>query len=155
MSLSDQDLNQVKTIVHNLHINNKKIPYFHDLQNHAVYGQFFNDMDGEDIQVIQELITSYVEESVKALSTKWGEMFRRFYAMNKETFRTFRQLNGNISNVETQEFQTLGKDIEQQLFKFENILTKNMMKKPQGLDKTIGAFYDIVYAYFPLYWSIK
>ena len=26
-----------------------------------------------------------------------------------------------------------------------------MMKKPQGLDKTVSAYYDIVYSFFPLY----
>jgi hypothetical protein len=65
------------------------------------------------------------------LKTKGGEMFRRCYALNKDDFRTFRDLNGDEANVDTDEFQQLGKHFEQQFYKFEGILTKNMMKKPQ------------------------
>jgi hypothetical protein len=104
---------------------------------------------------IQELIKTYIEDKIKGLKTKWGEMFRRFYALHKKDFRTFRELNADINCVETEQFQTLWKALEQELYKFEGILTQNMMKKPQGLDKTIWAYYDIVYSFFPLYGQIK
>ena len=116
-----------------------------------MYGQFFNDLDGEDIQQIKKLIDDYISESIQEYKTKGGEMFRRFYALNKDNFWKFRELNASEDNVETDEFQTIWKDIEEQLFKFEGILTQTMLKKPQGLDKTVAAYYDIAYRYFPLY----
>ena len=46
-------------------------------------------------------------------------MFRRFYSLHKEDFRTFREMNADKESVETQEFQALGKSLEQELYKFE------------------------------------
>ena len=150
-----KDLDQIRIIIQNIDTQNKKVPYFTDLQAHPVYGQFFAHLDSEDIIQIQELISTYITDKIKWLKTKWWEMFRRFYSIHKEDFRTFRELNADINCVETDQFQTLGKKLEQELFKFEGILTQNMMKKPQGLDKTISAYYDIVYSFFPLYGQIK
>jgi hypothetical protein len=82
-------------------------------------------------------------------------MFRRCYALHKDDFRAFRALNNDMGNVESEEFQQLGKMFEQELYKFEGILTKNMLKKAHGLDKTITAFYDIVYSFFPLFAQVK
>ena len=149
------DLEQVKIIIANIDKNNKKIPYFSDLQKHAVYGPFFQDLDAEDILEIQDLILEYAKEKVLHPSTKGGEMFKRFYVMNQERFWRFRELNSDETFIETEEFQKIGKEIEQELFKFEGILTKNMMKKAKGLDKTISAFYDIVYSFFPLFGQVK
>ena len=82
-------------------------------------------------------------------------LFKRFYVMNQEQFWNFRKLNAVEKNIETEEFQKTWKKIEEQLFKFEWILTKNMMKRSQWLDKTIWAFYDIIYSFFPLYGGIR
>ena len=153
--MEQHDLDQVKTIIANLDTANKKIPYFQDLQAHPVYGQFFMNLESEEIIAIQELTTAYMHEKIQALKTKGGEMFRRCYVLNQDAFRRFRELNGDDTQVNTEEFQTAGKHLEQQFYKFEWILTQNMMKKPQGLDKTIGAYYDIVYSFFPLYGQIK
>ena len=153
--MKSQDLEQIRIIITNIDKNNKKIPYFKDLQQHSIYGKFFQNLESEDILEIQDLILEYAKEKALNPHTKWGEMFKRFYVMNQEIFRRFRELNADGKNVETEEFQSIWKNIEEQLFKFEWILTKNMMKKSQGLDKTIGAFYDIVYSFFPLYGQIK
>lgn len=149
-----QDLDQVKAIIENLDKANKKVPYFHELTKHQVYGQFFRDLDSEEIAQIQWLIDTYIKEKIEGLKTKGGEMFRRFYVINQDTFRRFRALNGDEANTESPDFQETGKVVEEQLFKFENILTHTMMKKPQGLDKTVSAYYDIAYSFFPLYNSI-
>lgn len=153
--MEQKDLEQVRIIVENIDKQNKKVPYFKDLQNHGVYGQFFAHLDSEDILAIQELIKNYITEKIIGLKTKWWEMFKRFYALHKDDFRTFREMNADLSSVETSEFHELWKALEQELYKFEWILTQNMMKKPQGLEKTIGAYYDIVYSFFPLYGQIK
>ncbi len=152
--MRSEDLEQVKAIVENLDKANKKVPYFADLQKHPVYGQFFKDLDSEDIQQIQKIIDQYIKEKIEGLKTKGGELFRRFYVINQDTFWRFRALNADDSQTDSDEFQTTGKIVEEQLFKFENILTQTMMKKPQGLDKTVTAYYDIAYSFFPLYNSI-
>ncbi len=149
-----EDLSQVKAIIGNLDRANKKVPYFHDLRAHPVYGQFFRDMQSEDVAEIKQLINMYIKEKIEGLKTKWWELFRRFYVINQDTFRKFRELNADVSQTDSNEFQSTGKIVEEQLFKFENILTQNMMKKPQGLDKTVTAYYDIAYSFFPLYNSI-
>lgn len=146
-----EDLEQVKAIVENLDKANKKVPYFQDLLSHPVYGQFFKDLDSEEIEKIQSLIDSYIKWKIEGLKTKGGEMFRRFYVINQEMFRKFRSLNSDESKTNSLEFQTTGKQVEEQLFKFENILTQTMIKKPQWLDKTVTAYYDIAYSFFPLY----
>ncbi|USN55658.1 MAG: hypothetical protein H6765_03565 [Candidatus Peribacteria bacterium] len=125
------DFEQVRAIIENLDQSRKYVPFFEDLANHPVYGQFFNDLDGEEIEKIKELIQNYIMESIQEYKTKGGEMFRRFYAINKDIFRRFRELNASEQSAQSPEFQTLGKEIEQQLFKFEGILTQNMLKKPQ------------------------
>ncbi len=149
--MQQQDLDQVKAIIENLDKANKKVPYFVDLKNHPVYGQFFRDLDSEEIAQIQKLIDQYIKEKIEGLKTKWGELFRRFYVINQEAFWRFRELNSDESQTESVEFQKTGKVVEEQLFKFENILTQTMLKKPQGLDKTVSAYYDIAYSFFPLY----
>ena len=153
--MKEQDLEQVKVIIANIDKKNKKIPYFKDLQKHPIYGTFFKDLDAEDILEIQQIILDYAKEKVLNPKTKWWEIFKRFYVMNQDKFWRFRELNADEKNIETEEFQKLWKEIEEQLFKFEWILTKNMMRRSQGLDKTIWAFYDIVYSFFPLYGQIK
>jgi hypothetical protein len=35
--MEQKDLDQVRIIVENIHTQNKKVPYFKDLQNHAAY----------------------------------------------------------------------------------------------------------------------
>lgn len=149
--MRQEDLDQVKAIIENLDKSNKKVPYFHTLQVHPVYGQFFRDLDSEEIHRIQSIINEYIKEKITWLKTKWWELFRRFYAINQDAFWKFRELNSDEKNIDTIEFQQTGKLIEEQLFKFENILTQTMMKKPQWLDKTVSAYYDIAYSFFPLY----
>jgi len=51
--MRSEDLEQVKAIIENLDKTNKKVPFFQDLQTHPVYGQFFRDLDNEDIKQIQ------------------------------------------------------------------------------------------------------
>lgn len=153
--METKDLQQVKAIIENLDESKKSVPYYKDLAEHPVYGQFFKDLDSEEIEAVQEIINEYIYELIQSYKTKGGEMFRRFYAINKDEFWKFRELNADETYAETEEFQKIGKKLEKQLFKFEGILTQNMLKKPQWLDKTIGAFYDIVYRFFPLYNQIK
>jgi hypothetical protein len=65
-----KDLDQILIIVQNIDTQNKKVPFFTDLQAHPVYGQFFAHLDSEDILQIQELIKTYIEDKIKGLKTK-------------------------------------------------------------------------------------
>jgi hypothetical protein len=41
------------------------------------------------------------------------------------------------------------------MFKYEWLLTEKMLKRAEGLDKTLDSFYTIVYMFFPLYGQIE
>jgi hypothetical protein len=63
-------------------------------------------------------------------------------------------MNSDIGSAEQEAFQKVGKEIEQLLFTYEGILTEKMLNRAEGLDKTLDAFYSIVYMFFPLYGRI-
>jgi hypothetical protein len=50
-------------------------------------------------------------------------------------------------------FQELSQFFQKELFALESVLTSKMLKRPEGLDKVIDSFYDIVDAVFPLHGS--
>jgi hypothetical protein len=83
--------------------------------------------------------------------TKWGQLFKRFYEAYNELFWKFRTLNEAWDN---KKFQETGKQVEQEMFKLEWILTERMLKQEKWLDKVIDSFYKIVYTYFPKYSNI-
>ena len=149
--MQPQDKDQILLIIRNLDQQKKYVPYFSDLVEHPHYGVIFRWLDSEEIKQVQTCIDDYIKEELQGYKTKWGEMFRRFYALHQDVFREFRRLNGEPNAEDTDAFQTLGKTVESELYKFENMLTQTMMKKPQGLDKTLAAFYDIAYRFFPKY----
>lgn len=130
------------------------IPFLEDVVHHPVYGSFFDSMSNEAKKEIELLIHEYITEKIMWLKTKWWELFRRFFENNAELFWSFRELNNSEDRVKEDKFQELGTKVEEEMFRLENILTAGMMRKPQWLSKTIGAFYDIVYNFFPLYNSI-
>jgi hypothetical protein len=101
------------------------------------------------------MIRSVITDTIASLKTKWWEMFQRFYELHEELFWEFRVLNGSESNLSNKKFHEVGVKIEQHLYHFEQILTKNMMRKPQWLEKVTDAFYDIAYTFFPLYGRIE
>lgn len=149
--MSPQDKDQIVIIIKNIDIQKKKVPFLTDLQAHPIYGKFFEDLDSEDILEVQELIDEYIKNKILNPKTKWWEMFQRFYVLNQDAFWEFRRLQAHEENIDTDAFQTLWRSLEKELFKFENILTQNMMKKPQWLDKVVSAYYDIVHSFFPYF----
>jgi len=153
--LTSEQTAQVVQILSNLDAKNKKVPYLQDLQEHTIFGQFFLDLDADQKQEVEQIIQWYIKSKIEGLSTKWGEFFRRFYNLNKDSFRLFRELNMSKENIETADFQDIGKELEQELFKFENMLTQNMGKRSYGLDKVVSAFYDIVHSFFPWFSFVK
>jgi len=146
---------QLLLLISNFHNQKKKIPYLEDLKNHPVFGASFYKMDTDKLKEVEAIIHEYIHTSVQELSSKWGELFRRVYAMNKDMFYEFRWYNSSSEYIETKEFQSLWKHFEKEFFKYEWILTSSMSKRSYGIDKVVTAFYDIVHAYFPYFSSIQ
>ncbi len=58
--------------------------------------------------------------------TKGGQLFQRFFETQEELFWTFRDLNENPED-DMDLFQRIGKQVEQEMFKLEGILTEKMV----------------------------
>ncbi len=147
--LSPSETSQIVQIIKNIDDKNKKVPFRKDLENHPIFWQFFLELEKEQKNEVDEIINWYIKSKIEWLSTKWWEFFRRFYNLNKDNFRLFRDLNSVEDNIKGKDFQDIWKEIEQELFKFENMLTQNMGKRSYWLDKVVSAFYDIVHSFFP------
>ncbi|MDO4713948.1 MAG: hypothetical protein Q4B28_04870 [bacterium] len=68
-------------------------------------------------------------------------------------FWAFRRSNDPQAN--DPQFQTLGKQVEIEMFKLEGILTEKMLKQEKGLEKVVESFYNIVYLFFPRFNEIE
>ena len=64
-------------------------------------------------------------------------------------------MNANENNTATSEFQELGRKVEQEMFRYEGLLTEMMLNRPESLDKVVTSFYNIVYKFFPLFGKIE
>jgi len=74
--------------------------------------------------------------------------------LHEDLFWEFRELNSDEKNIGTEKFDEIWGKIERKLYHFEQILTKNMMKRAMGLEKVTDAFYTIAVRYFPYYYQI-
>lgn len=146
---------QIINIISNLEQQKWYIPYFSDLETHPVYGNIFSHLDEKQRNEVKTIINEYMVEKIEGLTkTKGGQLFKRFFEAYTDLFRTFRKLNEDPSK-DKHNFQTTGKQVENEMFKLEWILTDKMLKQEKGLDKVIDAFYKIVYTYFPKYSQIE
>lgn len=141
---------QLFTLLANREENKKVIPTFSDLLAHPVFGAVFSAMSTSEQQTIQEGIREYLSQRVLQFNkTKGGQLFLRFFESQPELFWTFRALNENDTTASSTEFQKIGKQVEQELFRLEGILTDKMINQEKGLDKVVDSFYSIVYLFFP------
>lgn len=140
---------QILTIVKNLEEQKQCIPFLSDLQKHPVFGPIFTWIDKAKEDEINQIIDTYIRERVAGLSkTKWGQLFQRFFETQEELFWAFRDINEN-PDEDFDLFQKLGKQVEQQMFTLEGILTEKMVGQEKGLDKVVSSFYNIIYSFFP------
>ena len=148
--MNQQETDQIRSIVVNIEEKKWYIPYFSDLENHEVFGPIFKSISSEEKIDIQHIINDYIGEKIESMTkTKWGQLFKRFYEAYNELFRKFRTLNEE--EAISGKFQEVGKQVEQEMFKLEWILTERMLKQEKWLDKVIDSFYKIVYTFFPKY----
>lgn len=153
--MKPEENEQIKNIIGTIEEKKKIIPTFSDLCKDSTFGPLFQKMDTKQQQEIKEVIYEYIQEKLKKITkTKGGQLFSRFVDNNKELFWKFRTLNENDDNTNTEEFQTVGKQIEAEIFKIEGILTEKMINQIKGLDQVLNSFYNIVYLFFPRYNSI-
>lgn len=153
MHTAEQD--QIFMLLQNIEDNKKVIPTFSDLAQHPVFGGSFASMNPKQIQEVQEVIQSYIENKISTLNkTKGGQLFMRFFESQNALFWKFRDLNESDATASTADFQTIGKQIEAELFKLEGILTEKMLNRAEGLDQVTGSFWNIVYLFFPRYNAI-
>lgn len=148
--MKNQEKEQIKTIIKNLKEKKGYIPYLSNLENHETFGPIISALHPEDKEEIKEIIEQEIQDSINNTKTKWGELFKRFYEVNELDFRKFRKMNDPLEDqTNNQEFQKLGNKIEEELFKYEGILTEKMLKQEKWLEKVVESFYNIVYTFFP------
>jgi hypothetical protein len=149
--MNNNEREQIMNIITNLEQQKAFIPYLSDLINHPIYGGIFGNLSAEQSNEIRSMINEYIVEKIENMTkTKGGQLFRRFFEAYTDLFWTFRNLN-EAPDQDKQKFQTIGAQVEQEMFKLEGILTDKMLKQEKGLDKVIDSFYKIVYTYFPKY----
>jgi len=150
-----EEKEQIKTIISTIEENRKIIPTFSDLCENNVFGNIFQKMNEKQQSEINEIINEYIKEKLKKITkTKGGQLFQRFFETNNELFWKFRELNENEKTSKSPEFQKIGKQVEQECFKMEWILTEKMINQIKGLEQVVSSFYNIVYLFFPRYNNI-
>jgi len=152
--MNQQTEQQIVFVITQRESQKKYVPFLQELDNHPLYGDFFTELSPDEREDVKKMIRSYIIWAMQWLKTKWGEMFQRFYELHEDLFWEFRALNGSEDNIGTPQFDEVWGKVEDALYHFEQILTKNMMKKPQGLEKVTDAFYTIAIRFFPYYYRI-
>lgn len=147
--MNQNEVNQITSIITNIEEKKGYIPYFSDLEQHEVFWPIFKSVSSDDKIEIQHIINDYIAEKIDSMTkTKWGQLFKRFFEAYNELFRKFRTMNESGADPK---FQETGRQVEQEMFKLEGILTERMLKQEKWLDKVIDSFYKIVYTFFPKY----
>ncbi len=151
--MNPQYREQLQQVIKNLHDSKWTIPFKQDLLEHPVFGVALKSLPHDEKNEIDEIIEEYVQKYIAGLGTKWGKLFRRLMEQYPDDAWEYRVLNQDKNNIHMPRFQTLSKLFQKELFALESVLTSKMLKRPEWLDKVIDAFYDIVYAIFPLHGS--
>jgi len=153
--MQQAEIDQINNIITNFEEKREFVPYFSDLADHATFGPIFKTLPAEQKKEVEAIITTYITEKIESMTkTKGGQLFKRFFEAFPDMFRDFRILNEEHL-TQSPEFQKIGKQVEQEMFKLEGILTEKMFNQEKGLDKVIGSFYNIVYTFFPKYSLIE
>ncbi len=147
--MSEQEKEQICNIINNFLEDKWYFPFMVDLENHKTFWPIFKNLDQENKKEIEKIIDECIVEKIKSYKTKWWELFRRYFEVYEDDFWKFRDMNCNENFAQTKEFQKLGKKVENEIFKYEGILTEKMLDQEKWLDKVVWAFYNIVYSYFP------
>ncbi|PZM87208.1 MAG: hypothetical protein DLD55_02560 [candidate division SR1 bacterium] len=152
--MKTQEIEQIKNILLNIEDAKKSIPYLSNLEQHAVFGPIFSSLSKAEKQEVNQIIDDYILEKLELIKkTKGGQLFNRFAESQSDLFWAFRRSNDPQAN--DPHFQTLGKQVETEMFKLEGILTEKMLKQEKGLEKVVESFYNLVYLFFPRFNEIE
>jgi len=147
--MNEQERWQIENIVNNFLDAKWYFPFLVDLEMHPMFWPIFKTLKEDEKKNVEKIIDEMIVEKINSYKTKWWELFRRFYEVNEDMFWKFRDMNINENYAQTKEFQELWIKIENEIFKYEWILTEKMLDQEKWLDKVVGSFYNIVYSYFP------
>jgi len=153
--MKSEDKEQIKNLIINFSDNNEYIPYLSQLKKHKIYWPIFSQFSEKEDLEVEKIIQEIILEKIENLKTKGGQLFQRFVEMDTERFWNFRKLNENEETSNKTEFQTIWKEIENEIFKLEWILTQAMINRSEWVGKTIDSFYKIVYSFFPNFNKIQ
>lgn len=153
--MQQAEIDQITNIISNFEEKRAFVPYFSDLAEHETFGPIFKTLPADQKKGVEDVIKNYIIEKIEGMTkTKGGQLFKRFFEAFPDLFREFRELNEEHL-TQAPEFQKVGKQVEQEMFKLEWILTEKMFNQEKGLDKVVGSFYNIVYTFFPKYSLIE
>ncbi len=148
-------MNSISSIITGITKDLKHFPYRHELTAHPLFGSVFTSMSEIEKQEIESTILEMIQDHITTPKTLGGEYLQRFYENHGDLFRDFRETNRDKEQSDTDHFQSLGKQVEDEIFKLESLLTQRQTgKQARWLEKTIDAFYDLVTLYFPYYGKI-
>ncbi len=153
-AMKQQEVEQITNILINWENTHKVIPYFSDLVQHPVYGAVFSSLSTDEKKEVENVIHDYILQKLDLITkTKGGQLFKRFEESQPELFWRFREMNDK--NNTDPEFQSVGKQVEIEMFKLEGILTEKMLQQEKGLEKVVESFYNLVYLFFPRFNEIE
>ena len=143
--MKQQEVEQITNILINWENTHKVIPYFSDLVQHPVYGAVFSSLSIDEKKEVENVIHDYILQKLDLITkTKGGQLFKRF-----------EESEMNDKNNTDPEFQSVGKQVEIEMFKLEGILTEKMLQQEKGLEKVVESFYNLVYLFFPRFNEIE
>jgi len=153
-TMKQQEVEQITNILINWENTHKVIPYFSDLVQHPVYGAVFSSLSIDEKKEVENVIHDYILQKLDLITkTKGGQLFKRFEESQPELFWRFREMNNK--NTTDPDFQSVGKQVEIEMFKLEGILTEKMLQQEKGLEKVVESFYNLVYLFFPRFNEIE
>lgn len=117
--MQQQEIDQINNIIANFEEKKAFVPYFSDLTDHQVFGPIFKNLSVEQKKEVEAIIKNYIIEKIEGMTkTKGGQLFKRFFEAFPDLFWEFRTLNEEHM-VQVPEFQKVGKQVEQEMFKLE------------------------------------
>ena len=122
-------MNSISSILTGITKDLKHFPYRHELTTHSMFGSVFASMNDTEKQEIENTILEMIQDHITTPKTLGGEYLQRFYENHTDLFRDFREANRDKEKTESDYFQSLGKQVEDEIFKLESLLTQRQTGK--------------------------
>jgi hypothetical protein len=122
-------MNSLSSILTGITKDLKHFPYRHELISHPLFGPAFSSMSEIEKHDIEKSIHSMMTERIMNPKTLGAEYFQRFYDNHTDLFRQFRGLNEYAKDADSEAFQHLGKQVENEIYKLEALLTQRQTGK--------------------------